>query len=101
GRKGEPGYKPPTTVMKMNFREWLQLAKNADETKLESEADHYYFMVGTGPGQRTGHFVADDLPFFSTYEPNFFITNVAANKGIQCRYPIHFWWPCLRPVEPD
>lgn len=35
---------------------------------------------------RSPNFVSQDLPFFSTSTKNYFITNVYANKGIQCRF---------------
>jgi len=31
-------------------------------------------------------FISSDLAIFSTTTPNFFVTNVDANKGIQCRF---------------
>lgn len=33
-----------------------------------------------------GQFISSDLKPFSTVKDNFFVTNVMANKGIQCRF---------------
>lgn len=35
-------------------------------------------------------YIARDLPVFSTKTDNFFVSNVKANKGIQCRFGIIF-----------
>lgn len=42
----------------------------------------YYYVSG----ERDSTFIARDLKLFSTTQNNFFITNVKANKGIQCRF---------------
>ena len=43
-------------------------------------------MTGTAAGDNLRSYVSKDLPFFSTRKNNFFISNVGANKGIQCRF---------------
>jgi hypothetical protein len=47
-------------------------------------------MSNAPPRDRGRTFVSRDLPVFSTKTNNFFITDVDANKGIQCRFGIIF-----------
>ena len=79
-------FKPPTEIMLMDFDKWLKIAIHADQVKLTNESEHYYFMSSSKAGDRTSSFIARDLPLLSTIENNFFISNVDANKGIQCRF---------------
>jgi len=79
------GYSPPTELIDLTFEQWHELAKRADEAKIDSNAKHFYFMAGTIGKDKTS-FLAKDLDIFSTKQENFFITNVEANKGIQCRF---------------
>lgn len=85
--RGMGSFKPPTEVITdLNFDSWRALAKKADDLKLANDSTHFYFMSNAQPGDRKHTFIARDLNFFSTPKENFFITNVAANKGIQCRF---------------
>ena len=68
------------------FTDWLLKAYHADETKLSNASVHYYFQTGAEANDHLRSFVSRDLTLFSTRKNNFFITNVAANKGIQCRF---------------
>ena len=79
-------YTPPTQVVKLPFSQWLIEAYNADQNKLPNSSTHYYFMTGSPPHDNKKSFVSRDLSLFSTKTNNFFITNVDANKGIQCRF---------------
>ena len=81
----DPNWKQPTDTVSMSFAKWNELAMSADHYKLPNDTAHYYFHVNARAGDRSG-FVAKDLSFFATDTKNFFITNVAANKGIQCRF---------------
>lgn len=83
-RFGKP-YTPPTSLIEMNFKDWLKIANDADETRMTSSKKHYYFMLGT-TSKDGSNMINKDLPMFSTRNNNFFITNVRANKGIQCRF---------------
>jgi len=85
-RKSGRDYKPPTDLIKMTFAEWSEEAERADRLKLNNESVHYYYMLGSRPGDRSKSFIAKDLPIFSTRDPNFFIPNPRANKGTQCRF---------------
>lgn len=80
------GYVPPTEIVDLSFKKWLELAHRADDAKITSEAKHYYFMTGSPARDRGGNFISRDLKLFSTKTNNFFITDVRANKGIQCRF---------------
>ena len=80
-----PSWKEPTSHLQMTYSDWLKLAQDADKNKVNNDTAHYYFHVNSMAGDRKT-FVAKDLSFFATDTKNFFITNVAANKGIQCRF---------------
>jgi hypothetical protein len=87
GRPHLRNYKPPTEIVSnMNFQDWLALAKEADRTKKTNNSEHYYFMMGADAHEHGRTFISRDIPMFSTSKNNFFITNVDANKGIQCRF---------------
>lgn len=79
-------YVPPTEVVQLKFENWLKEAYIADLNKAPNTTEHLYFMTGSPPRDYGNTFVARDLPLFSTRSNNFFITNVDANKGIQCRF---------------
>lgn len=80
-------FTPPTQIISdMRFTEWLHIAKEADQNKLSNITEHFYFMSGADAHEHGRTFISRDLPMFSTEENNFFITNVGANKGIQCRF---------------
>jgi hypothetical protein len=82
------GYKPPTEVMNhITFDDWLRKAKHAEKNRITNETEHFYFMSNAPARDSQGRtFIGRDLSMFSTDTENFFITNVAANKGIQCRF---------------
>ncbi len=81
-------YIPPTKLVTLNFNEWLQKAHDADIKKIKSTDKHYYFMTGSLKGDAHHSFIARDFNniFTDLKEPNFFITNLKGNKGIQCRF---------------
>lgn len=80
-------FTPPTELMNyMTFNDFLPLAYAADEKKLDNGTEHFYFMAGAEANERGRTFISRDLKMFSTQKNNFWITNVAANKGIQCRF---------------
>lgn len=96
-------WKPPTKVVPgISFLKWLDWAHAADAEEKGPEDPHYYLMLGTPPlnvlmkhqlGKRASdglpayaHFVNSDLGIFTPSTENFFVTNVMANKGIQCRF---------------
>ena len=85
--KGRRDYNPPTDIVDdMTFESWLAIAKRADMAKSSlNNTKHYYFMSNSAHGNKQG-FIAQDLKVFTTRKENFFITNVKANKGIQCRF---------------
>lgn len=80
------GYKPPTDIIDMSFDTWLEKAKAADLEKMTNSTPHYYFMSSAPPHDHERTFISRDLKLFSTEKNNFFVTNVPANKGIQCRF---------------
>jgi hypothetical protein len=87
GRPHLRNYKPPTEIVSnMKFQDWLALAKEADRTKKTNNSEYYYFMMGADAHENGRTFISRDIPMFSTSKNNFFITNVDANKGIQCRF---------------
>ncbi|KAJ1421412.1 cupin-like domain-containing protein [Ochromonadaceae sp. CCMP2298] len=86
GGRSMRGFKAPTDIIDMTFADWLVKAKDADSGHLGNATEHLYFMSNAPPRDRSGSFIAKDLGLFSTQQENFFITNVRANKGIQCRF---------------
>lgn len=85
GREPE-NYTPPTEIINdMHFDEWVKLARSADRLRLSNTSEHFYLMSSSAAGDRGRVFISRDLSLFSTPDPNFFITNPAANKGVQCR----------------
>lgn len=61
-KKLDPNYVPPTTVVSdITFDKWLQLAHQADEKKLESEAEHVYFMLSANSHKGSNNFISTDL----------------------------------------
>ena len=84
--KGLVEFTPPTNLISMKFGDWLGTARKADKEKLENDTTHYYFMTGTSANDNLRSYISQDLPIFSTRKNNFFVTNTAANKGIQCRF---------------
>jgi len=85
--RGNKNFVPPTTIIKdMTFLRWVKLAREADQTKLDNTTEHFYFMCNAAARDKGRTFISRDLTFFSTQKENFFITNVPANKGIQCRF---------------
>jgi hypothetical protein len=86
GFRSVPNFKPPTELTPMTFQEWLKLAQLADRHTLDANKTHFYFMTGADAHENGRTFISRDLSLFSTKKANFFITNPAANKGIQCRF---------------
>mmetsp|Transcript_34302 Transcript_34302/g.110156 ORF Transcript_34302/g.110156 Transcript_34302/m.110156 type:complete len:505 (-) Transcript_34302:186-1700(-) len=107
-------WRPPTTVVSgVSYAKWLDWARAADAEGAPADDVHHYLMMGTQPltsirrkslfrGGGSGkkkdtppaaknnagfrHFVNNDLDIFTPESENFFVTNVKANKGIQCRF---------------
>jgi len=55
GRRGAAGssYVPPTTVVNgMTFAKWLEIAKDADATRMSNASEHYYYMANAPPHDR-------------------------------------------------
>lgn len=84
-KKNLRDFVPPTSVVSMTFDDWLPLALKADKTRISSDHHHVYLMVGTSAAIQDS-FITHDLDIFSTSTNNYFVTNVEANKGIQCRF---------------
>lgn len=80
------GYTPPTQVINMPFDAWLELALAAESKRIDNSTEHFYFMSSAPAHDHGSTFISRDLKLFSTERNNFFITNVPANKGIQCRF---------------
>jgi Cupin-like domain len=86
-RSNIKAYEPPTEIVDdMKFENWVRIAHHADEIKVRNESVHFYFMANAQGNGQMNSFISRDIPIFSTQQPNFFVTNVEANKGIQCRF---------------
>ena len=68
----------------MDVHVLTDVAHDADLKRLSSSFSHYYYMIGVS--KQSDSFVNKDLSVFDSTKPNFFITNIQANKGIQCRF---------------
>ena len=96
-------WKPPTKVIAgISYAQWLDMAHAADADQTGPEQVHHYLMLGTqtlsslrrnlDPVKKKPtktvyrHFVNNDLDIFTPEKENFFVTNIRANKGIQCRF---------------
>ena len=88
GGKDTEKFKNPIDHIKMPFKEWLQIATEADERKISKDLKHFYFRKNEpgGANHKGTTFVGKDLSIFSTSTNNFFVSNVKQNKGIQCRF---------------
>lgn len=87
GFKSFANYVPPTTMVdKMDFEEWLRIAKKAQIKKISPKKPHFYFTTDTEFGDKKEHFIAKDLQLFSSKTSNFFVKNSHAGGGIQCRF---------------
>jgi oxalate decarboxylase/phosphoglucose isomerase-like protein (cupin superfamily) len=86
GRKNAKFVPPTTFIHNMSFKRWLEIAKQAEVDRMTNASEHYYFMTNTPAHDHKRSYISRDLPFLSTEEDNFFITNTGANKGIQCRF---------------
>lgn len=64
----------------MNFADWLDLAKKAENQSVDSE--HVYWQLSDhGPDS----WIADDLHVFRP-QRGFFIIDETQNRGINCRF---------------
>ena len=82
---------PPTIDTDLSFALWSKHARYADKVGLPPDAVHYYWQTGVPPKERyqplnAQSFISKDLPSFSSRTNNFFLFNVAQQKGIQCRF---------------
>lgn len=102
-------YVPPTEMMRMPYREWLEHAnitvedkksndgngddQNGDDDVAAPGKDHWYFrLIGCGLTGQDGscdkgssEYLFDELPFFQPVN-NLYLSNGAQQKGIHCRF---------------
>lgn len=109
--KTPDNYVPPTEMMRMPYKDWLEHAnvtagneggkshKDDDEKDVEEDdvvgpdKDHWYFrLIGCGLTGQDGscdkgssEYLFDELPFFQPIN-NLYLANGAQQKGIHCRF---------------
>ena len=83
---------PPVRDNDFTFAEWADHARYADAKRLSSDQPHYYWQAGAIKTERywdtwQQSFISRDLnTTLSDTQDNFFIFNLAAQKGVQCRF---------------
>ena len=83
---------PPVRNNDFTFAEWAKHARYADAKRLSSDQPHYYWQAGARKKERfrdvsKQSFISRDLnKTLSATQDNFFIFNLAAQKGVQCRF---------------
>jgi hypothetical protein len=91
------GWKEPTTMMRMTYRDWLAHANLTKTGEVVGPNDpHYYFrLIGcgeTGPegecDQGSSEYLFDELPFFQPRE-TLYVVDPMEQKGIHCRFGMH------------
>lgn len=96
GKKVDPTYKPPTEFNSMNFSAWLNVSDEKVHTLSSkiSQSDvcrhsrgyYYYLYTNYERVYRDNSFIGKDLSFLCPKTKNFFIPNIRANRGIECRF---------------
>ena len=84
----------PTPVRnnEWSFAQWAAHARYADATALDSDRPHFYWQAGVPKQERfqkphQQSFISRDLnATLGATEDNFFVFNIAEQKGIQCRF---------------
>lgn len=88
------GWEPPTEMMKLSYRDWLQVANGTSQRK---EHEFYYFQtVGCGdvPKCEEGatEFLFDELTFFQPRDDSLYLVEQDKQKGIHCRFGMPGLW---------
>lgn len=88
-----PGWKKPTTLMRMTYNKWLDHANKTDASLLAPDRPHWYFrLIGcgeTGPKGEcdtgSSEFLFDELTFFQPRN-NLYMVQPHKQRGIHCRF---------------
>mmetsp|Transcript_17015 Transcript_17015/g.24717 ORF Transcript_17015/g.24717 Transcript_17015/m.24717 type:complete len:499 (+) Transcript_17015:1-1497(+) len=85
-------WSPPTDMMRMPFKKWLDHANVTDESLLGPDREHWYFrLIGCGEMGRcdndSSEYLFDELSFFQPREDNqLYMVEPKKQKGIHCRF---------------
>jgi hypothetical protein len=87
-------WEPPTSMTRMNYKDWLRLANVTDSSLTGPNSPHFYLrLTGCGSlGQycdsTPAEFLYNELPFFtnSLDGENFYIVDPNGQRGIHCRF---------------
>lgn len=92
-KKNTPdGWKPPTEMIRMTYKDWLSHANITDESKLGPDMEHWYFrLIGCGEmgncDQNAAEYLFDELSFFQPTDKNeLYMVKPKEQKGIHCRF---------------
>ena len=88
-----PGWKKPTSILRITYDEWLRKANITDESKLAPDQPHYYFrLIGCGEmgphgdcDDASSEYLFDELTFFQP-KPNLYMVEPEKQRGIHCRF---------------
>ena len=86
------GWKPPTQMLRMDWKEWLGHA-NVTEDNLGPDKPHWYYrLIGCGKmgdghcDKGSSEYIFDELPFFQPRHGGLYIVEPQRQKGIHCRF---------------
>jgi hypothetical protein len=93
-RAPPPGWKPPTKMIRMKYKDWVQHANVTDERLLGPDQPHWYFrLIGcgeTGPQGEcdagSSEYLFDELTFFQPRPGLLYMVEPHEQKGLHCRF---------------
>jgi hypothetical protein len=86
GRPVNISYKPPTEFIDMPFNSFLDYVIDVDNSNQNNISEYLYFYNDYQRSDRKKTFMARDLSFLCPNRKNFFVTNLYANQGVECRF---------------
>lgn len=104
GRGTPPGWKEPTQMLRMKYRDWL-LHANVTEDKTTPKDPHWYFrLIGCGDTGPHGECDAgsteslfDELTFFQPKPGQLYLVDPDEQRGIHCRFGMRGMYGIYEP----
>lgn len=90
-QRAPPGWVAPTENVELTYPDWyskamqLEQQQHPDNNKNITNAEHWYFRLN-GAYDVENTFLYDELPIFSPTRKSFFMPEVEAQRGINCRF---------------
>lgn len=95
-RRPQPDFTPPTDMVELAYKDWLQKAKTlqeSDKQQIEhqpqqdqTKQEHWYFRLNAMLGQQHDY-LYEELPFFDpSLGRTFTMVDPMAHRGINCRF---------------